>query len=196
MRASAWWLLLLPVAAIAWYATRLPGPVEIGAPAPPPVAAPRAPAAAPAPTARVSEAQPEASPTPAPGDAATLGDVLEGDVDPPRELILGALRGAIETYLPDRKLSTDQYARLADAVETLRGAREELRELDYTAENAERRRELVDALGHAVADFEYILEMSPGEFSDRVQPGVGLSSDAPGEPVPPPEYLDDLPPRG
>lgn len=168
-----------------------------------PAAPPPVPAAVPAP-----------APAPGPGNADPFAAVLprpaalpsetppplvpealfDADAPVPRELIQGALRGAIEEYFPRRKLSSDQLERLTDAVTSLRDSRAELRGLPFTSEAAERRRELVEAIGAATSDFEYILEMSPAEFTAAVQPGVGLSNDAPDEPPSKPEFLRDHPP--
>ena len=190
-------MLLAAVVVLVAYAALRPSPDDAASPGatPPEAEVLSPPLTVPEPKAKPAPpAEPAAEDAGEAGETPPLTELMEGDSAPPRALVLSALRGAVESYLPDRKLSSDQYARLADAVETLRGSQEELRELDYTAENAARRRELVDAVGNAGAGCEYILEMSPGEFTERAQPGAGLSQDVPGEPVPPPEFLDDVPP--
>jgi hypothetical protein len=109
--------------------------------------------------------------------------------EPTRELVLASLRAAIETHLPGHKLTDVEYEQLADAILEMRAARQRLRGVPLDAEHAEERRRLREELAGAAADFEYVLEMSPAEFTARVQPGLGIDSDDDA----PPEAADDEP---
>ncbi len=112
--------------------------------------------------------------------------------EPSQAFLRAALAEAIAERLPSHKLSSDELDRLADAAFRLRQAQRALRALPATSEHAERRRALREEIAAAGADFEYVLEMTPGEFTAQVQTGVGIDTFSEDEQVPEPEYLDDL----
>lgn len=153
--------------------------------------------AAPAPAAGEGAAVAPPLPEPRPFPATPRAARASAEPQPDREAIESFLRAALDAHLPEIRLSSEEIAEAADALARLRRARQELGELEPGAENAERRRALTEQLGRAVDDFRYVLEMSPAEFTARVQPGVGIDrGDAgPEEPSPPgePEYLEGAP---
>ena len=85
-----------------------------------------------------------------------------------RAAIRARLEASIAEHLPDRKLSSDQLDAATDALLRLRAARLELAALPRTPEHAERLRELTAAIGEASADFEYVVDLDPAEFTERV----------------------------
>jgi hypothetical protein len=173
--------------------------------APPTAAPPAAPPDAPDADAATAGADP---PPPAPEPDRDMGGGSEEAPPPSRALVLASLRSAVERELPSHKLSSDQYDTLADAVLQMRAAREALARLPADAAHAARARELREQLGQAAADFEYVLEMSPAEFTaladsegsidwddDPVAPADPEPSDDGGEDAPPePEYLYQVAP--
>ena len=88
---------------------------------------------------------------------------------PLREEIRAWLEAAIAEKLPDLKLSSDQLDAATDALLRLRAARREMRALPRTPENAERLEELRETMGDASADFEYVVELDPVEFTELVE---------------------------
>jgi DNA-binding transcriptional ArsR family regulator len=133
-------------------------------------------------------------------DAAAAGALFDTAGEPTREFVLASLRAAIERKLPGQKLSSEEYDQLAEAVLRMRSVQQQLRGVPPTAENAERLRALREELATAAGDFEYVLEMSPAEFTAQVQPDAGIDEADPDEAdsdeVNPessePEYLEDL----
>jgi len=84
------------------------------------------------------------------------------------------LAAAIDTHLPDLKLSDTELDDLADATSRLREAQEALRRLPDVRERATQRAEARQRLADAIADFTYVVGMSPAEFTRRVQPEIGI----------------------
>jgi hypothetical protein len=107
--------------------------------------------------------------------------------EPSRALVRSVLAAAIAEHLPRLALSDVELDQLADAVLRLRSAQRDLRSLRVAAENAERLRALRADVALAVSDFAYVAGMSPGEFSERVQPGFGL--DPPPDPGEAPDAI-------
>lgn len=153
-------------------------------------------------------AAPPAAPEVPPSEAATgtaLSPVAEPDAarfadaegDPTPAFVRGMLDDAIAEHLPSYKLSPDDLDRLTSAVVELRSAQEELRALPWEPEHAERRKLLLARVARASETFEHVLDMDLGEFSEAVQPGVGIDRDdgPPGtgidrdEPGSPPDLL-------
>jgi hypothetical protein len=123
-----------------------PEPVRTTAPE---AAAPEAPAVAPAPSAAPAAAEPV-------------------DAEAERRAEMRAqLEASIAEHLPDRKLSSDQLDAATDALLRLRAAHLELAALPRRPENAERLRELTEAIGQASLDFEYVVDLDPVEFTER-----------------------------
>jgi hypothetical protein len=163
---------LVAVAVVLW---RPAPPADPPRPAPPPSAEPRI--AEPAPPVPAPAPAP-AEPVP-PGEAEPGGSgILDSEGEPTRALVLASLRASIEEHLPSYKLSSEEYDDLADAVLRIRATQQRIRALSLDPENAPRLRSLREDLADAAADFEYVLEMSPAEFSARVQPGAGIDSDS------------------
>lgn len=92
---------------------------------------------------------------------------------PAFEIIRSTLAQAIDARLPELALSTTELDDLAQATSRLRRAQAALRSLPKTREHAERRALERRRLEEAVADFTYLLEMTPAEFSRRVGAGAG-----------------------
>jgi hypothetical protein len=162
-------------------------------PGPPPAELPASATLPPA----VSAERPPAVDAPPPAVSAapmSLERALAGGEELPRDLIRALLQGAFEFHLPRHKLSSDDYEQLTDAVVRIRAARREMAELTVSVENAERLRELRETLVDALSDFEYVADLSPAEFTELVQPGVGITDDSDGEASDegvPLEYLED-----
>jgi hypothetical protein len=129
----------------------------------PPGAAP--PAREPAPEPLAGELDSGSSPAPSPEPEAA-------PPDPRREAIRARLEADLAAHFPALKLSSDEIDAAADALMRLRAARLELNGLPRTAENAERIRTLTREIGEAYEDFEYVVELDPAEFTERVDPGV------------------------
>jgi hypothetical protein len=89
-------------------------------------------------------------------------------------LVRLALADAIEERLPDLKLSAAELDALADATLRLRRAQQTLRELPEDSSKAKARAEARRHLTEAISDFTYVVEMTPAEFSERVQTDVGI----------------------
>jgi hypothetical protein len=125
---------------------------------------------APAP-ARVAAPVETSQPLPPPAaPAASLPPVASADPEAERRAEIRArLEASIAEHLPDLKLSSDELDAAADALVRLRAARRELAALPRTPENAARLRELTAAIGAAYADFEYVVELDPAEFTERVE---------------------------
>jgi hypothetical protein len=86
-----------------------------------------------------------------------------------RVAIRARLDASLTEHLPELKLSSEELDAATDALMRLRAARRELAELPRTPENAARIRELKAAIGTAYADFEYVVELDPAEFTERVE---------------------------
>jgi hypothetical protein len=159
------WLLLGGAAVLAFAVGVAPGMLDAPEPAPPP----REPAP---PAVAARPAQPRAAPAPRAPEAAPSGG--------PRAEIRAQLEADLAEYFPELKLSSDEVDAAADALARLRAARLELDGLPRTRENAERIEELKLAIGEAYEDFEYVVEVDPAEFSERVDEGfVEDEEDAP-----------------
>lgn len=195
-------LALVAAGSLFAWRTRPPRPA-LPPPAAPVAARPEArvapPAAAPAPAVPVEDVEARAQEA---ADVRAADPVwLDAEGEPTRELVLASLRDAVERHIPSHKLSSDEYARLADAVMRMRETQAGLRSLPLDEEHAEQLRALREQLADAAAEFEYVLDMSPAEFSARAQPGLGVTppddaEDTPSAPAredAPPVYLDDLP---
>jgi hypothetical protein len=127
---------------------------------------------APAAAAPRAEAPPEPAPLGEPRAAPADPRREAAPADPRREAVRARLARDLAAHFPDRKLSSDEIDAAADALMRLRAARLELNELPRTAENAERIRSLTREIGEAYEDFEYVVELDPAEFTERVDPGV------------------------
>ena len=101
-------------------------------------------------------------------------------------LARSTLATAIETALPDRNLSGNELDALAHAALRLRRAQASLRSTPKDQEHADRRAAIQREIEQAVSDFSYLLEMSPAEFTRRVEPHSGIDDWSP----------DDLMTRG
>jgi hypothetical protein len=130
-----------------------------------------------------------------PAEASPLTGLLNDQGEPTRELVRYSVASAIEAHLPSYKLSSEQYDALADALVRMRRLRREISEIRRSPEHAKRIAELRTELMRADEDFAYILGMSAAEFTERVQPGAGLSQFDPDEPIPPGEFLPDVVPE-
>lgn len=95
-------------------------------------------------------------------------------VVPSLAIVRSTLADAIASQLPDLLLSEGELDQLAEATLRMRLARERLRLLPKTRAEASRRNLALQSLEEAVAAFTAIAEMTPGEFTRRVQPGVGI----------------------
>jgi len=103
---------------------------------------------------------------------------------PSLAIVRSTLAVAIESHLPDLVLSDNELDDLADATLRLRVARARLRSLPKTREQASVRDQTRQDLEEAIVDFTHIVEMSPAEFTRRVQPDVGIDEPTPeGAPV-------------
>lgn len=123
-----------------------------------------------APPERAPEAAPVETLPIAPAPAAPRPPVPSADPEEERRAAIRArLEASIAEHLPDLKLSSDEVDAAADALGRLRAARRELAALPRTPENAARLRELTAAIGAAYADFEYVVELDPAEFTERVE---------------------------
>lgn len=112
----------------------------------------------------------------------------------PRALTRSTLAEAIERHLPDLVLSDNELDELADATLRMRDARTRLRAIPKTREQASRRDALRRALEDAIVDFTHVVEMTPDEFTRRVQPDVGIDV-LPGEGATPEEVSIRVLPR-
>lgn len=108
-----------------------------------------------------------------------LPELLDRDGEPTPALVHAALSAAVERHLPDRKLSSDELDAASDALWRLRQARLELLALGDDPARAERRRELVEAIGEATSDFSYHLEMTPSELTALDESGSTLAAPPP-----------------
>lgn len=170
----------------AWLHGEPPRPERRGAPDTPAPAAP-APVVTPPPSVPPEPVAPSRA-APEPVSAAWFDAAGE----PSPELMRAALAEAIAEKLPGHKLSSDELDRLAEAAVRLREAQRALRALPQSDAHAAERGVLVEEIRAAGADFAYVLEMTPGEFTAQVQTDGGIDRFAEGEEVPEPEYLDDL----
>jgi hypothetical protein len=109
--------------------------------------------------------RPQPPPPPAPTAPAPS---LATPAQEPRAALRAQLVAALEGPLTDHKLSSDEIDAATDALLRLREARRELAALPRTPENAERLRELRDAVGTAMGDFEYLLDLDPAELSELI----------------------------
>lgn len=108
------------------------------------------------------------------------------DPDPELEAIRSTLSDAIAVHLPRLSLSDRELDELASATRRLRDAQAELRTIPETREYADRRATLNRRLENAVADFTYLVDLTPGEFTRRVAPAEGIDEwnpDGPRAPV-------------
>jgi hypothetical protein len=149
------WLLLGGAALLAFAVGVARGMLE-----PPEAAPPRAPAAA--------AAVPEAAPPPAP---APIEAPAPAPLDLRREAVRARLEADLAAHFPELRLSSDEIDGATDALMRLRAARLELKALPRTPENAERIAALRREMGEAYEDFEYVVELDPAEFTERVEPG-------------------------
>jgi hypothetical protein len=155
MARSTRWLLLGGVTLLA-FAVGV-GREVFEEPAPPPAA--REPAPAPV---------PNAAPSPAP---APRREPAAPPSDPRREAVRARLEADLAAHFPELKLASDEVDAATDALMRLRAARLELNKLPRTPENAERMEALLREIGEAYEDFEYVVELDPAEFTERVEPG-------------------------
>ena len=126
-----------------------------------------------APAARAPRAPPAvAPPAPAPAPEASAAPLPAAPpAEPPddrRVEIRARLERDLAAHFPELKLSSDEIDAAADALVRLREARLELALLPRTPEHGERRRELLREIGRAYEDFEYVVELDPAEFTERV----------------------------
>jgi len=146
-------------------------PVEDAAPARQRLALPSAPSPSPArrrlalPTTPAPATPPPLEKPPAPKDGVT------------RERVRTELQKAFETKLPSYKLSDEQYERLTDDIMTIRESREKMNALPLTPENAEEHQRLRHQLSKAVGDFDDVAHISLSEFTEKAQPGEGLTKE-------------------
>jgi hypothetical protein len=152
------WILLGGCAALA-FAIGIARGLREEPPAPEPMHAATEPSTPPPPTA-----PPPTAPSASPEAAAPS--------DPRREAIRAKLAADLDTHFPELKLSSDEVDAAADALMRLRAARLELDALPRTPDNGERVHELVREIGRAYEDFEYVIELDPAEFTERVDPGI------------------------
>lgn len=94
--------------------------------------------------------------------------------DPSFEFVRKTLATAVEAHLPDLALSDNELDDLAQATLRLRRAQAALRTIPKTREHADQRALERRRLEEAIVDFTYLVEMSPAEFTRRVEPGVGV----------------------
>lgn len=91
----------------------------------------------------------------------------------------------IDEHLPDLKLSETQLDDLTDATLRLRSAQQALREIPITREHAGRRALERERLAEAVADWSYVAEMTPDEWSREVARDGGVDVWDPSQPADP-----------
>jgi hypothetical protein len=133
--------------------------------APPPAAVPAPLAAAPTPSAPLPVEPVAPLPPVEPVEP-------PASVDPEtarRVAIRTWLEASITEQLPELKLSSDELDAATDALMRLRAARRELTALPRTPETGERIRELTHAIGAAYADFEYVVELDPADFTELLE---------------------------
>jgi len=147
-------------------------PVEDVAPAPPPATMPAIPEP---PSARRRHALPQ-TPTPAP-EAPPPAEPPAAKDGITRERVRSEIQKAFETKLPSYKLSDEQYERLTDDVMMIRESREKMNALPLTPENAEEHQRLREQLSKAVGDFDDVAHISLSEFTEKAQPGEGLTKE-------------------
>ena len=99
---------------------------------------------------------------------------LADRTDPSFELVRETLATAVETHLPGLALSDNELDDLAQATLRLRRAQAALRTIPKAREHADQRARERRRLEGAIADFTYLVEMTPAEFTRRVEPGVGV----------------------
>ncbi len=87
--------------------------------------------------------------------------------EPTPELVRAAIEAAVADLFADRPLTPAEIDRAAEALVELRAARAELDRLAMEPAQAERRRALIEALGHASETFRATTGMSPAEFTTR-----------------------------
>lgn len=145
---------------------------------------------APAPRPAPAAAPPAAAPAPAP--APDPAPWIDAAGEPSRALVRAVLEAALADHHPGHKLTPDEVERITDAALDLRAAQHALRELPPDPARAGERRALVERIARANATFAEILEMSFAEFTGEAGSPGAVDRDLPGEPLPPPEYLDDF----
>ncbi|MDP3936942.1 MAG: hypothetical protein Q8R92_02260 [Deltaproteobacteria bacterium] len=160
------------------------------------------PAPAPAGTVAPPPAPRVAIPPPAPPPAGATSP--DEPAAPDRALVREALQEAFAEKLPDRRLSEEEFDKLADAVLRMRAARERMAALSLTRENAAELAQLREDLNTAVTDFEYVSELTPSAFSALVEPDLqpirkspdaGVDSNKDKDEDVTFEYLHDTPPQ-
>ncbi len=131
-----------------------------------------APLAKPAPAPAIPVAPPPAPRAATPPAALPPADAIAPDESavPDRAFVRQALQEAFAEKLPDRRLSDDDFDKLADAVLRMRAARERMAALSLNRENAAELARLREELTAAVTDFEYVSELTPSAFSALVEP--------------------------
>lgn len=150
---------------------------------------PRTEAADPEPTLhRVYRRQ--AEPTAATADTASLSPAARERAEMV-QLARLMLVNAIDEHLPAHRLSNEEIEELAESTVRLREAQSEWRELPFEPEYAKVRKALLEQIEQANASFARIMNMSPAEFTNAVQPDVGVDSYDPNEVVPPGEFIDE-----
>ncbi len=129
---------------------------------------------APEPSPLNSAVRPPDPPAPAQpsGEEEASGDTI------PRAMVLQALQEAFDSHLPDQRLDPEQYEKLADAVLRIRAARRSLAGLPLSQENAEAIHRLREELTDALTDFQEVAGLTPDEFTELVQPGLGLDEES------------------
>lgn len=115
--------------------------------------------------------------------------------DPDLRVIRGFLEQALEEHFSRHKLSEEELDELAGSVLALREARRRLARLERRPEGASELARAREELARAATRFEEILDMSPAEFTETLAraAGGGLSDPDDREPVPPGEFLEELP---
>jgi hypothetical protein len=146
----------------------LPQPLETD-PASPPRALPTP---EPVPPAPVVHPPVPLEAAPGPGkEKASPGETIS------RALVREVLEETFESQLPDRRLTREQYEALTDAVLRIRAARRSLAQLSLTPENAQAANRLREELTYALTDFQEVAGLTTVEFTELVQPGLGLDHD-------------------
>jgi hypothetical protein len=87
------------------------------------------------------------------------------------------LAAALHRHLSEHKFSASDIALLTDALLRVRAAHRAVNQLDVTVENREMRYQWREQLRAALADFEAIVGFSVAEFTQQVQPHVGIDVD-------------------
>lgn len=112
-------------------------------------------------------------------NASTRDGAESGGEESEMNRVRTTLAEVIEARLPDLKLSDVELDALADATIRMRDARARLRALPKTRENADRREREAMRLADAVGDFSYVAEMTPEEFTRRVDREGGIDAWSP-----------------